>query len=61
MVGCGIRAGRGTGWKWVQQSSFLLYDEIRVVHPWWLHTRSPPYVFRGRPPVNFEIECWLTP
>lgn len=56
-----MRAGRGTGWKWVQQSSFLLYDEIRVVQPWWMHTRCPPYVLRGRPPVNFEIECWLTP
>jgi hypothetical protein len=32
-LSAGMRAGLGTGWKWVQQYSFLLYDDRRVVHP----------------------------
>lgn len=52
--GVGMRAGFGTGWKWVQQNSFLLYDDRRVVHPSEAHSRPLPYVLRGRPPDNFD-------
>lgn len=56
-----MRAGRGTGWKWVQQYSFLLYDDSFVVQSEAPHTLLSPYVRRGRPPANFEIEWSLTP
>ena len=40
--GVGIRAGFGTGWKWFQQKSFLLYEDSWVVHPPAEHSRSRP-------------------
>ena len=55
-----MRAGLGTGWKWVQQNSFLLYDDSRVVQPSAAQVRPPSYVLRGRPPVNFEMAWSFT-
>jgi len=52
--GVGIRAGFGTGWKCVQQNSFLLYEDRRVVHPSAVHSRPRPYVLRGRPPDSLD-------
>jgi len=37
-----MRAGRGTGWKWVQQYSFLLYEDNRVAQPFSAQVRSAP-------------------
>jgi len=50
--------GFGTGWKWVQQNSFLLYEDRRVVHPSAAHSRPRPYVLRGRPPDSLDRD-WL--
>jgi hypothetical protein len=55
-----MRAGLGTGWKCVQQNSFLLYDDSRVVQPSAAQVRPPSYVLRGRPPVSFEMAWSLT-